>query len=186
MWKDILLLFIGALLPILTLFLERVFNLIGNVDIHSKFIADKANGRKAYVVNYNCENFLNIPLKIEIINNKNRSFIMRNLSLTLFEDDVKVADFMQGEYSILQDSKTVERVQYGDNENYSFIIEPKTVKTIKGMFFIKQTDKTLNYNKIKLSYYNGEKQVFYTLIDNVKSWNDIETPTTWIKNCKER
>lgn len=153
---ELLLVIIGAVLgfalSILTFIIQNLMNRSGKIRFFIKTSVDKKTQKEAGYCN---GRNLHIPVVIEIQNTSNASKIVRDLCLYLYKGNKCIAKMIQA----TQSGNGNEAVLYGDNGSYSFVMQASSIKKYT-FYFVMKSDILIDFNKIKICYYNESNKLF--------------------------
>lgn len=189
MWKQILLICVGAFISILTTaiskFVDSWLNKRGDVIIYRKLVYQKNSTNKSMgVYDEHNETVLVVPLWIEIQNTKKIPIIIRDFSLELYKDGNKIKKMRQITHEKSGNSEL--EIYYGDNGRYSFLIQPESIMRYNLLYALKRNECKLDFDEIKISYYNSNnRQIIKKFKEIRESWksNQLDIDEDWIKLC---
>lgn len=186
MYKQILLICIGALISILTTvinkFVDNWLNKKGEVIIYRKRVYQKNYPKRpmgVYVEN-NETSFV-VPLWIEIQNTKKIPIIIRDFSLELYKNENKIKKMKQMTHQVNADKKS--ETYYGDNGRYSFLIQPESIMKYDLLYSLRKNDCEVDFDEIKIVYYDSENKKITKKFQIIDSWKPKEygIDDDWIK-----
>ena len=175
MYKQILLICIGALISILTTvinkFVDGWLNKRGEVIIYRKRVyqQNSTNRTMEVYVHDNNETLLVVPLWIEIQNTKKTPVIIRDFSLELYKNGDKIKKMKQ--ISHQKNSSLEPEICYGDNGNYSFLIKPESIMRYNLLYSLKKNDCEIDFDEIKIVYYDSKNKKITEKFQTMDSWN---------------
>ena len=187
MWKQILLICVGAFISILATaiskFVDSWLNKQGDVIIYRKLVYQKNSTNKSMgVYDEHNETVLVVPLWIEIQNTKKIPIIIRDFSLELYKDGNKIKKMRQITHEKSGNSEP--EIYYGDNGRYSFLIQPESIMRYNLLYALKRNECKLDFDEIKISYYNSNnRQIIKKFKEIRESWksNQLDIDEDWIK-----
>lgn len=179
----------GAFISILTFSVNKIIDYAidnhGDVKIYRKIVYQyKSDNKTMGVYDEGNDKVLIVPLWIEIQNTKKVPTVIRDFSLYLYDNNISVKKMKQGNFQELKNDNNIEKVFYGDNGNYSFVIPPESIKSFKLHFSMKYSDYNGNFDEIRISYYNQrDKRIIKKFKNFNTSWKleRFNNDTEWVQ-----
>ena len=173
-WEDIVLIVIGAAIgfigSVLTIIAQKAIDKKGEIKIYYKFSNVKSwfNGGWGFEKNNSNLCALIIPICFEFQNTSNTTRVIRDVSLSLYNNSNKVCRMLQINKSEETHYKgtniKIDEPSFfgGPNETYSFVLPPTSIQKQKCEYiyhigYDKREDK--KFNKIVLSYFDEKDKV---------------------------
>lgn len=189
MVEKVVLLFVGALISIITTIVNRLIEVWldnkGDVNLYRKIVYIKNSTTSSIgIFNDNNDHVLSIPLWIEIQNSKKTPIIIRDFSLILFKDNKRIKKMRQLNFQTDPTDENHVKSYYGDEGRYSFLLKPESIMRYDLLFAQRKSECNLDFDEIKIEYYDSKnKKVTCGLINNLKSWEDrsINVDEDWVK-----
>ncbi|MDU2583527.1 MAG: hypothetical protein E7C82_07515 [Anaerococcus hydrogenalis] len=189
MLEQIILVFVGALISIITTVIIRLVDAWldnrGDVNLYRKIVYIKnSNVPSIGILNDNNDQILRIPMWVEIQNTKKTPIIIRDFSLVLYKDNKPVKKMKQVNFQTDSiDGKQV-KSYYGDEGRYSFLLKPESIMRYDLLFALRRSECDLDFDEIKIVYYDSKNEkVTSDLLNNLNSWDDrsINVDEDWVK-----
>lgn len=191
MEKDITLLLIGAGISIvssfLTLYINKLFDRIGKLRIFYKIVCLPGGEEGGFYIDSDSDMIhFTVPISFEFQNTSNTPRIIRNLNISLYNDNKYISKMIQAESTsnkTLRGSEliSVKEYNYGANHGtYSFLVSPHSISAYNCLFILSiPTSKVDNYifDHLRLIYYNErnhKKELF--LLNFNGNWRDSLLP----------
>ena len=170
--KEINLLIVGAIISLVASTIGYVAQSIiqvilqgrGKVNIYVKSVYNKIT-QSAW--GFDLNGIFDVPLWIEIHNTKNKNEVVRNVNLQLYLEGKKVGKTVQISHSGSKDNK----ILYGNDGAYSFLIDSRTILRYELEFCAKQSEIKSNFDEVRISYFDSKdicKE--YKLFDVENCW----------------
>jgi len=163
---------------------ERIIVSRGKVQIFYKRIYSSFSGKPWGIRKQMMGDLFEIPIKFEIQNNSSVTKFVRDVTLHLYNGRIEVDKFTNIEYCNFTVDKEKTKEIYADNGSYSFVIPFKSIVKYKCYFSLKKNDDNLEFDNIKLSYYDhNNKKHIYDICKIENGWDSDEFPIDkdWIK-----
>lgn len=173
---EIWLLVVGALISFLSTLIYRIVdNWLdgkGNVKIYSKRIYNRnLNGKSTGFYSLGSELVLFVPLWVEIQNSKKIPTIIRDFSIYLYRDGIKLSKMKQISDNLIAKDGVEKSCFYGDRGRYSFIIEATSIMRFELLFSIKSTEFSEKFDELRIIYFNErDKKVETKFMKIDKPW----------------
>lgn len=155
-WKEIILIFVGALVSIFTTVVSKIMeNWLkqrGDIYIYGKVIFNK---------NIECfcqqkDVSLIIPVGIEIQNSKKIPIIIRDLNLILYKDGKKVKEMIQIREEEFKKNHIFKEIKYGENSQYSFVVKPESIIRYDCLYIADGNSE--EFDEVRISYYDSKNR----------------------------
>ncbi|HCZ38679.1 hypothetical protein [Brochothrix thermosphacta] len=168
MSKEISLLIIGAVISVIStmiglfsqLFVQSFLKNKGKAKIYLKKVYSKTDSKPWGFRNYTGGMIFIVPLWIEFHNTKEKKEIIRNLNLQLFANGKRTTNMIQASHY----EKGEKKESYANSGSYSFILEPTSISKYDLQFMIKKSDVEVDFDEVKLSYYDSKDKYHEVLI----------------------
>lgn len=178
--KEIILIFVGAIVSIFTTVVSKIMDnwlkQRGDFHIYGKVILNKK-------IEYFCQKkdiSLIIPVGIEIQNSKKISIIIRDLNLILYKNGNKVKEMSQIKEMEFRKNDFSKETKYGENGQYSFVIKPESIIRYDLLFIADGNSE--EFDEVRISYYNSKnsrKIKKFKKINTIKN-KQISIDESWI------
>jgi hypothetical protein len=161
---------IGIISSVLTTLLFRWSDYSGKLEIYTKIVYSKATSHETWgCFSRNGGMSFQVPLWVEICNTSNITKCIRNFNIVLYNSDTKIGKMTQ----INQIGNDI----IANEGNYSFVIEPRSVKKFDAYFIIKKMElnENPNFDELKISFLDlkGKLKVYhFKNVDN--PWGEVE------------
>lgn len=186
MIKDLTLLLAGALISlgsyIINRYFDHVINRHGEFKIYRRIVYKRPTGEKFGFYEFGKNSLLlMLPMWLEFINTKNSSVVIRDFHIALYKN----GEYCERMNQITDEDLDNEKIYYGDEGRYSFIIPGPSVKRYNLLFMIKEKDcKIKDFDEIMIVYYDSKDKMFMHSIKTVDvPWSSVEydVDIDWIK-----
>lgn len=173
MSKEIGLLIIGAAISVVSTMIGLFSQLTvqsflknkGKIKIYLKKVYSKTDSRTWGFSMHNNDMMFAVPLWVEFHNTKEKKEIIRNLNLQLFVNGKRITNMAQASHYELSGEKK----SYANNGSYSFILEPTSISKYDLQFMIKKSEVGVDFDEVKLSYYDSKDKYHENFILKVES-----------------
>lgn len=160
---------------VVTTAIQNYFLKRGKLRIFYKVENIIPDGKSGYGI---IENSLLIPLTFDLQNTSGVNKVCRDVSLWLCKDSNKLIKLQSTKHIYQRDGKTneiINEVKFGNDSNiYSFVIEPKSIKTVRCFFIIDKAMIDKRANNVSLSYYDENNSIhLYKLFDDNAAFKEI-------------
>lgn len=153
MQYEIFLLLIGAAIGFIssigTTIVTELMKRQGKVKLYYKIVFSKvSNGGTWGFHNSSSELVFEVPLWIELLNTSNTVRVVRDLNILLYRNGKEISEMKQ--ITNLNDT------WYGDEGAYSFVLQPRSMKSYNLEFLIKKKDmgEDFQFDEIRLRYFD--------------------------------
>lgn len=140
---------------------------------------------------YGCGMFgdnLVIPMVFDLQNTSGVNKVCRDLSLWLCCGSTKISKFQQIGHTYQENDKTKEisnKHEFGNKARiYSFVINPKSITSVRCFFMIKQSKIDSRVNNISLSYYDQRNNYHLCNLFNInefKNGKKVSPDQDWVE-----
>ncbi len=180
MGKEVLLIVIGAIIgfvpSVCILIVERIFDQIGKIKVYYKFISCNQGSWGVYVTEDQLL-VLMLPTVLEIQNTTNSTKVIRDLRIEIYKGNKFISKTLPIEYTNkeIPNGSQTETESYGvENNSYSVVLEPRSIKKVKCLFAYKikqdEIDK-MDFDSLFLRYYDEkDKKIKYLAKNNLDGW----------------
>ena len=168
-YSQIIYLTIGAILSLIgslgVMLIERCINSRGQINLYKKNVFIKNFDITCEI----CDNRLYVPTRIEIVNTKNTSVLLRNINLELFYNNKFKKKMLQMEEIGTRTSTNYGT--YGNDKKYSIIVPNKSVSSLEFLYILDNQNK-FEFNNIRLSFYDEkDKKHYYRFMTLSQGWS---------------
>lgn len=172
---DVQMLILGAVITLVSsitsLLIQNLIGLFlkskGKVKIYVKTVYNKTTQKSWGFQNSINGMIFDIPLWIEIHNTKAKKEVVRDLSLNLYYQGQFVEKMIQVTHSM----KSNEKIHYGNNGSYSFLLYENEIKRYDLEFILSIKDCNQNFDTVKISFYDTKDHNHeYDLFKISNSW----------------
>ena len=178
---------IGFLSSIGIIFVQRLFDRVGNLDFFAKVVYDRSTGSYTWGFYKNADGvFLKVPLWIEIQNLSNSTRIIRDINLLLVSKGKELVTMIQSNRA---DIKNQEIFLFANGGSYSLSLGGGEIKKIECHFLLKASPDIPAFDEIYLRYYDEKCRVHKFSLGHVEGdWIEKEFPRSgeWIKLKEKR
>lgn len=189
MKEQIILVFVGALISIITTAVNRLIGARidnqGDVNLYRKIVYIKNSTIPSIgILNDKNDQILRIPMRIEIQNTKKNPIIIRDFSLVVYKDNKRIKKMKQANFQTDHIDGQNIKSYYGDEGRYSFLLKPESIMRYDLLFVVRRSECDLDFDEIKIEYYDSKNEkVTSDLLNNLKSWDDrsIDVDEDWVK-----
>ena len=189
MLEQIILVFVGAFISIITTVVNRLIDAWidnqGDINLYRKIVYIKNSTIPSIgIINDKNDQVLRIPLWVEIQNIKKTPIIIRDFSLVIYKDNKRIKKMKQANFQTDYIDGQHVKSYYGDEGRYSFLLKPESIMRYDLLFLIRKSECDFDFDEIKIEYYDSKNVLAKScLLNNLKSWDDrsIRTDDDWVK-----
>lgn len=144
---------IGFVSSIGILVVEKLLNRTGSIHIYAKVVHDRGTGQYTWGFKNTTEGTsFHVPLWLELENTSNTTRVMRDVNLVLFCGKKRLTEMIQFQKTTSKDDKVI---TYGNDESYSFVLEPRSIRRYECHFGLKESViQGAQFDQVKLRYYD--------------------------------
>jgi len=169
---------IGFLASLLTTIVTKKMDSLGELKLYTKIVHVKNNRNWGFIQHDPNNITLYIPLWIQIQNTSSTPKIVRDFNLHAYNNKHSVGKATQ----INSSGKDDNRITYGNNGAYTFVIEPLSIKHYECLFTINNTDIKDNFDELRVSFFDTkDEEQTYLFKEITNCWNTIprEIDLSW-------
>lgn len=189
MLEQIILVFVGALISIITTVVNKLIDAWidnqGDINLYRKIVYIKNSTIPSVgIINDKNGQVLSIPLWVEIQNIKKTPIRIRDFSLVIYKDNKRIKKMKQANFQTDYIDGQHVKLYYGDEGRYSFLLYPESIMKYDLLFLIRKSECDVDFDEIKIEYYDSKNEkVTSDLLNNLKSWDDrsINVDEDWVK-----
>lgn len=189
MLEQIILVFVGALISIITTVVNKLIDALidnqGDINLYRKIVYIKNSTILSVgIINDKNGQVLSIPLWVEIQNIKKTPIIIIDFSLVIYKDNKRIKKMKQANFQTDYIDGQHVKLYYWDEGRYSFLLDPESIMKYDLLFLIRKSECDVDFDEIKIEYYDSKNEkVTSDLLNNLKSWDDrsINVDEDWVK-----
>lgn len=183
--RDILLLLVGGGISLfsslLTIVFSKWFDNKGEIKVYCRIVgsASDKNEFGAYKMQNN-RNVIRLPMWVDVFNTSNRTRFIRDFNIVACNNYKEIVSFTQ--------IQGTDKIDYGNDQMYSFVVEPHSAKRYKIEVMLNQkdvpTDKQIT--SLKAKYYSEKdtkitKEIYKFKVNDIWEDQKYEHEKQWIK-----
>lgn len=177
---------IGFVSSIGIIFVQRLIDRAGNLEIYAKVVYNRSTGSYTWGFRSSVDGmYLSVPLWIEILNLSNSTRIMRDINLLLVSEGKELLTMIQSNRTEI---KNRGNYLYANEGSYSLSLGGGEIKKIDCYFLLKGGSDISSFDEIILRYYDEKNRAHKFSLGHVEGdWVEKEFSRSgeWI-NLKER
>ena len=178
---------IGFVSSIGIIFVQRLIDRAGNLEIYAKVVYNRSTGSYTWGFRSSVDGmYLSVPLWIEIQNLSNSTRIIRDINLLLVSKGKELVTMIQSNRA---DIKNQEIYLFANGGSYSLSLGGGEIKKIECHFLLKASPDIPAFDEIYLRYYDEKCRVHKFSLGHVEGdWIEKEFPRSgeWIKLKEKR
>ena len=167
---------IGFVSSIGILLVERIMDRTGKTHIYVKIVNDRGTGKYTWgFIKKDTGVSFHVPLWLELENTSNTTRVLRDVNLVLYQGKTRIAEMVQFQSNTSKDKDTI---VYGNDESYSFVLEPRSIHRYDCHFGLKQSViQEKHFDRVKLRYYDEhDREHLYLLGEVDGDWQEKQFP----------
>lgn len=167
---------IGFVSSIGILIVEKLLNRTGSIHIYAKVVHDRGTGKYTWgFMKFDKGVSFRVPLWLELENTSNTTRVLRDVNLVLYQGKTRTAEMVQFQSNNIKEK---EPIIYGNDESYSFVLEPRSIRRYDCHFGLQESVvEGQHFDQVKLRYYDEHDKEHLFLLGSVDGdWSIKQFP----------